>query len=150
MKTLLILTTILALTGLFEGCATPISNNKGGIQISPTGRVGVDLLEAAYNLDNAIAIGVLPADDPAAACVHDVLQKTGVEAAAGTPAVQSFVPKVSLAASAGSVAYIRAQQLRSLKGIEVSIECKGMIGQFVVDGIHDVKTTGGIAAWLLK
>lgn len=132
---------VLTALAMMVGCATPITNNNrsAGIAISPTSTVGTDLLSAAYNLDNAIKIGVLPANDPAAGCVHDVLKKAGIETDPNEAPPASFMPKSDGVASVGAIAYIRAQQLRDLKGIDVSIECKALIGTFVVDGLHDAR-----------
>lgn len=122
-------------------CATPITANKGtaGVAIPRDSTVGQDLLAAAYNLDNAMSIGALPADDPSAACIHGVLKQAGIELAPGEQEPASFVPKSEGVVSVGATAYIRAQQLRNLKGIEVPVDCKALIGTFVVDGLHDAR-----------
>lgn len=127
----------IALAATLCACATPITNNKGagGLPISPDSGVGKDLLAAAFNLDNAIAIGVLPADDPAASCIHGVLKQAGIETPPGAPAVASFIPEDKGAVSVGSIAYIRAQQLQGLKGLQVPLGCEAVIGKFVVDGL---------------
>jgi hypothetical protein len=133
MKALFVVLMALALIS----CATPITNNKGtgGIPISADSGVGKDLIAAAFNLDNAIAIGVLPSDDPAASCIHGVLKQAGIETPPGAPAVASFVPQDKGAVSVGAIAYIRAQQLRDLKGLTVPVGCEAIIGKFVVDGL---------------
>lgn len=130
-----IMTLVLAAT--LCACAAPITNNRStaGIQVSPDSGVGKDLLAAGFNLDSAIAIGVLPADDPASTCIHGVLKQAGLEVPAGTPAVASFIPEDKGAVSVGSIAYIRAQQLQGLKGIQLPIDCEALIGKFVIDGL---------------
>lgn len=130
-----ILSVVLAAT--LCACATPITNNKGtgGIPVSADSGVGKDLLAAAFNLDNAIGIGVLPADDPAASCIHGVLKQAGLEVPAGAPAVASFIPENRGAVSVGAIAYIRAIQLQGLKGLQVPVDCEALIGKFVVDGL---------------
>lgn len=132
MKTLKIVGILLMMT--IAGCATTISGPGPNVGISKTSTFGEDLLATAYNLDNAIAVGALPADDPAAACVHDVLIKAGLETPAGAEPVKSFEPKREGVVSEGAIIYIRAQNLKGLQGMEVSPRCKELIGQVVVDG----------------
>jgi len=103
------------------------------------GTVQQGLLDAEFNLDNAIVVGALPKTDPADACLHGALTQIGIEPQAnGTPAtpLPSFTPKVSDLISAGSVLYIRAQQLKALQGaggLTVPVPCEAIIGQFVLD-----------------
>lgn len=99
------------------------------------GQVAVDLQSAAYNLDNAIAIGALVPTDPAAACIHGVLQQAGIEIPAGGTAPKTFVPKNDGVVSLGAIAYIMVQQSKASPGITVPMDCKALIGQFVVDGL---------------
>lgn len=145
-RSLLLFEILIAVACLFllAACATTISGPGQVVGISPTSTVGTDLLSTAYNLDNAIAVGALPADDPAAACVHDVLVKAGLELPPGSEPAKSFEPKRDGIASEGAIVYIRAQNLKSLQGIDVSPECKMLIGQVVVDGARATRKLGGM------
>jgi hypothetical protein len=105
--------------------------------------VVTDLQSAAYNLDNAIAVGALPANDPAAACVHGVLQEAGIEVPAGGTAPKSFVPKNDGVVSLGAIAYIQVRQRQAAGAITVPMECKTVIGQFVIDGMGLVNKVAG-------
>lgn len=101
-----------------------------------------DLQSAAYNLDNAVAVGALLADDPAPACVHAVLKQAGVEVDGQVVEQKSFVPKKDGLASAGSIAYILAQQAKRGLGVKpvVPMDCKALIGTLVIDGIEAAKS----------
>ena len=115
------------------GCA--ISNSPLGV-LPQDGFVASDLKAAAYNLDQAIAIGVLPEDDPAAGCVHGVLGDLGLEGDGTATAAQSFQPKRDGLISTGAVLYIRARQLekaREAGRFKLPEDCKAIIGQIVID-----------------
>jgi hypothetical protein len=114
-----------------------VSSDPTSSLVASNQKLVSDLQATAYNLDQAVAVGALPAGDPAQACVHDVLQKVGVEG--GTPP-KSFTPKLTGLASAGSVAYIFAQQAKALRaaGFQVDPACEQLVGRIVIDG---AKTT---------
>lgn len=112
---------------------TITANPAGGIPITNRTLV-TDLQSAAFNLDNAVAIGALDPDDPAPVCVHDVLRKAGIEVAPGAPMPKSFEPKKDGVASAGAIAYIIAQQAKKAKPLEVSPSCEALVGRIVIDG----------------
>lgn len=99
-----------------------------------------DLQSAAYNMDNAVAVGALQANDPAPACIHDVLVKAGIEIPAGAVAPKTFVPKNDGAASAGAIAYIIAQQAKQISktGVSVDPSCEALLGRVVIDGVKAV------------
>src|SRR5208282_2778631 len=89
-----------------------------------------DLADAEYNLDQAIAIGVLPKTDPADSCAHAWMQDAGLENPDGTPATSaptvtanSFTAKVAqpISVSAGSVLYIRLQQAKQVSLSQVQL-----------------------------
>lgn len=121
-----------------NGCAVFGGDITGG---APTGiritnsTIATDLQSAAYNLDQAVAVGALTADDPAPKCVHDVLVKAGIELPAGQAAPKSFTPKHDGVASAGAIAYILAQQAKALQGTvgQVSPNCEALVGRIVID-----------------
>ena len=107
-----------------------------------------DLQSAAYNLDNAIAVGALPAGDPAAACIHGVLIEAGIEIPPGATAAKSFAPKNDGLVSLGAINYILIQQKNASPGVVVPQTCKTVIGQFVIDGMAMVNKLG--AGLILK
>ena len=126
------------------GCATlpPISSDPGTdvarAIAPPDSTIATGLQNAAYNLDSAIAIGVLPKDDPASACVHGFLQQAGLERAPGQAVeAKSFTPKVTDLISAGSVLYIKAQQAKQAGAgaLVLPASCNAIIGMFVVDSV---------------
>jgi hypothetical protein len=94
-----------------------------------------DLQTAAKTLDAAAANGELPKGDPAPGCIHDVLQRLGIEAAPGATPPTQFVAQIDGLVSAGAVLYIRFQQGRGLLGgATLPTECKTLVGQIVIDG----------------
>ena len=133
-------------------CSTPqpVSTSPAQDVLTATAPLGTTiqqgLLDAEWNLDQAIAIGVLPANDPADACLHQGLTAMGLEPStpggpAPTPA--SFVPKESDLVSIGSVLYIRAQQAKALGvGGTVTLPpgCDAIIGRLVVQGAAAAKS----------
>lgn len=123
---------------LASGCSSPqvISNNPLG-QLPGAGTVQTGLVNAAFNLNSAIKIGVLPATDPAAACINQTLTLLGIDPTTGQPVAgaSTFTPKVTDLISLGSVAYILAQQALPLAngGLQVPAQCEALIGKLVVD-----------------
>ncbi len=91
------------------------------------------LINASWNLDQAIIVGALGPHDPAATCLHDILGYLGLEP--GSTLLPSFTPRVSDLISEGSVLYIRAKQSQRLAGVGVAVPegCKALLGQFVID-----------------
>lgn len=131
----LMIIAVLAMLALLAGCATnEISNSTLGVKLAPESQIATGLKDAAFNLDSAIAIGVLKSDDRAAACVHGVMLDAGLEGDAST--AQSFAPRVSDLISASSVAYIEAQRLKALQGMNLQMPqgCEAVIGRIVIDG----------------
>ncbi len=98
-----------------------------------------DLKAATENLDHAVAIGALPADDPAPKCFHDVLQRAGIELPPGAKEPASFVPKRDGIVSDATIAYIIARQQSTATTRPVATSCKELIGQFVVDAAIALK-----------
>lgn len=140
---------IIIIAGLaLAGCAsTPDlivgpATDASGKQVAPPSPVltGIasDIQAAAFNLDNAIAIGVLPANDPADACAHQALQQAGIEVPAGAKPAQSFAPKHGSPLADASVLYILAQQAKSGPSFSVDVGCKALLGQMVLDGLGAV------------
>ena len=130
MKKLFLIVTAL----LLGGCGTMISNSTGP-SVSPTSVLGTDLVAAASNLDQAIKIGVLPANDPADLCVHNALQQVGLEVVPGTPTPASFEAQNKGFVSGGSIVYIRVQMLKNLKVVGISDQCYALIGRLHVEGL---------------
>jgi hypothetical protein len=146
MKRILIL--LVATTAALAGCAsTPSKITGSGANTNlaaaapalpitnPT--IVTDLQSAAFNLDNAVAVGALSANDPAPKCLHGILQQAGIETPPGATAPQSFVPKNDGVASLGAIAYIQVQQAKRFAGtgVSVPVDCKALLGQFVLDGM---------------
>lgn len=128
-------TTLIIATALLAACASPppITNQPAAlpIPIKADTTVGTGLVNAAYNLDQAVAIGALAKDDPAPQCVHGFLQQAGLEPVAGAPAAQNFTPKVTDMISAGSVLYIKAQQARGQRPYQPPVGCDAILGSLV-------------------
>lgn len=136
-----------AATLLLSGCANPppISANpiQGAANVVASTQLGgtviTGLQNAAWNLDQAIAIKVLLTTDPADACVHAALQAIGQDVGQTPVQIPSFTPKVTDLLSAGSVAYILAQQAKQLAGqggLAIPVSCEQIVGQFVIKGIN--------------
>ncbi|HEV2225052.1 MAG TPA: hypothetical protein VGR84_18820 [Candidatus Acidoferrales bacterium] len=120
---------------VLAGCTTPISNNP--IASTPGAQVlGDDLVAAAFNLNSAISIHVLPPDDPAAACINTEVTQLGL--GQGAPAAESFVPENKGLISAGAIVYIHAQQIKAQLGglTQVPVSCEALVGKLVVDAIQ--------------
>lgn len=125
---------------VLAGCASPPKISSAPVNpvasvVASDATIATGLQNAAYNFDQAVAIGVLAADDPAAPCLHSALQLAGLEPLAGAPAVQSFTPKVTDLISAGSVLYIQAKQLQGAKPFEASTSCKAIVGDVVLQAL---------------
>lgn len=133
MKSLLI-----ALALLLGACASTPTQISGApaasIPISPTSVLGTDLQSASYNLDMAVQVGALTADDPAPKCLHAVLQKAGLEPVPGAAAPASFAPKNDGIASAGAIAYIIVQQAKRAVPVQVDPQCEALVGRIAIDG----------------
>ncbi len=156
MKTLLLLA-----LAVLSGCvstpekivATPTGST---LPIPITSPTLIAALQAdAYNLDQAVVIGALAKDDPAPACLHDFLQKAGIEIPPGGTAPASFAPKPE---GKASILYIQVQQAKSIAGggIKVSTPCLALIGQLRLDeataaargaeALLPIKLPGGLLA----
>lgn len=160
MRTKFILAALAAITTLSACVSTPekivSTPPAGALPIAITDPVAVkDLQSAAANLDQAVAIGALPKDDPAPACLHDALQRAGIEIAPGAAAPQSFAPANDGVFSLGAILYIQVQQAKALtgKGITVSQSCLALLGQIHLDalmatakGARAALTVGGLGA----
>lgn len=135
MKTIFAIVVALALAGCVSTPNLISGTNVGQSTNITNPTIVTDLQSAAYNLDQAVAVGALTADDPAPKCVHDVLVKAGIELPAGQAAPKSFTPKHDGVASAGAIAYILAQQAKALQGTvgQVSPNCEALVGRIVID-----------------
>ena len=133
---------IILLALMFTGCATPptVSNAPTDSMVAQTiapqgSTIAIGLQDAAFNLDSAVSIGVLQADDQAVACVHSALRLAGLEAIPGTTPARSFTPKVSDLISGASVLYIQQVQSRNQAPFTMSVGCKAVIGDLVIQGL---------------
>jgi hypothetical protein len=136
MKSLIVISAISLAALALAGCAGPMQISSDPIPKLSNQTIVTDLQSAAYDLDSAVTVGALAADDPAPQCLHSVLQKMGIETPAGAAPAATFVPKVDGAASAGAVAYILAQQAKKLAngGVQVDVSCEALLGRVVIDG----------------
>ena len=117
---------------LLTSCSTPISGNPAqDVAQVLIPKVGItDLQDAAWNFDQAMAVGALTPDDPASPCLHQALQEIGAE---GPPA-PSFKPRQGGLVSAASIAYIRAQQLKRMQGgVQAPVSCDALVGRLMID-----------------
>ena len=143
---------------MLAGCMNPapISSNPAQTAINDIANVvpasqkadlQSQMVNAEWNLDQAIAIGALPAGDPADACMHSVLTQLGIEP--GTPASTtptSFVPRTTGLLDSGAALYVQVQQAKQLAGggITVPVGCQAVVGMFVIDAVKaGVKVGGG-------
>jgi hypothetical protein len=126
------------------GCAATIAApGASNIAVGPNSLVGKDLIDAASIADQAVAIGALPRDDPLPVCLHDALQKLGIEAVPGQPLATppSFEAKAEGVISAGVILYLQLQRLKMLStggGLQIDPACYAIIGRIAVDGMRDV------------
>lgn len=132
---MLLLSACVSTPSLITGPGT----NAAGEKVAPppailTG-IAADIQDASYNLDQAIAVGALSANDPAAKCAHDALVQAGVELPAGAVAAKSFVPKKGSILADGAILYIIAQQSKNGPSFTVDMSCKALLGQMVIDGL---------------
>lgn len=125
----------LALAVSLGACQAPISANPVAdiLAGSPIAKqAATDAQDAQANLTQAVAVGALPANDPALACVTQANAALGIGAAPGP----SFTPKVSGIESFASVAYIRAQQLKkSGAGMAIPDSCKIILENMHLDAL---------------
>ncbi len=124
---------------LLAGCATdaPITTAPSGpLQvIAPKGSSEADdLLATAKNLDQAQALGILSASDPAVTCAHSALKAAGLEG--DTAPVQSFTPDRSGPLSEGAILYIRAQQLKGIQPLKIPTGCGDLLIQIRLDALR--------------
>ncbi len=132
----LVLAWALALTSCQTLSGNPAADITTTAAKTDLGKVVVQgLLDATYDLDQAVAVGALPKSDPAPGCFHAVLTQLGLDPANPAPAGSSFTPKISDLISLGSVLYVRAQQLKGAQGggIQVPADCKLLVAQFMLD-----------------
>jgi hypothetical protein len=133
---------VLCLTG-FGGVNAQTISAPGAavVAVSASSLLGKDLISAAEISDQAVLVGALPKDDPLPVCLHDALQKLGLETPpGGAAAPQSFEAKPSGAVSAGVIIYLQIQRLKTLSagnGLQIDPACYSIIGRVMVDGLRD-------------
>lgn len=150
MRKLLFILPLLALGACADKNPGPISANPVQdvnahlAQVAPGaamvgGTIQQGLLDAEWNLDQAILVGALPKNDPADSCLHGALTQLGIEPntdGTAPPPAPSFTPRESDLISRGSVLYIRAQQAKALAGgggLTVPVGCEAIIGRIMLD-----------------
>ena len=129
------------LTFLLFGCSNSISKDitKDIVQSSGDGHLaGVvkqGLIDASWNLDQAVIVGALDAKDPAPLCFRSILGQLGIDPNKPPTPGESFSPRVSDGISAGSVLYIRVQQAKRLQGggVQAPSDCTALVGMFFMD-----------------
>lgn len=113
---------LIVMVVLMSGCAAPI-----GAKYEPTTTAGKlivrDLKAASENLNQAVAVGALPADDPAPGCLKAAVNRFGDRQ-------ETFEPELAGVVSLSSVAYIQARQLENRA--PVSQECKALLGDILL------------------
>lgn len=132
---------------------TPVVAAPAPLPVAITNPTIIDDLKGATdNLDQAVAIGALPANDPAPKCFHDVLKQAGIEVPPGTAPPASFTPHKDGLASLGSILYIQIQQAKAMQNaataLQVTVDCKALLGQFVLDGAAGLNKVGKTALGL--
>lgn len=145
MRTALIAAALVALAGCSN--PAPISSNPVTTTTNIIGNIlpgansakadiSTQLVNAEYNLDQGVAIGVLQSGDPVDACLHQVNTQLGIEPGSTAPPAASFTPRMTGLIDSGAAAYILAQQANSAKngGIAVPPGCKAVIGDLVLKG----------------
>lgn len=124
---------------LLAGCAgepAPIGASFVPVVVLPEriqSTILTDFQSTAFNLDEAVRVGALQAEDPAPKCLHEAMKQLGLEGDS-TPAA-SFQPKRDGLLSEGAILYIRAQQLKRLQGtgVTVPVDCQALIGRLLLD-----------------
>jgi hypothetical protein len=84
----------------------------------------VDLTAANANLASAVTAGLLSPNDPAPGCL------TSITAQLENP----WTPQVVGPISAGSIAYVAAQQ--AIGGLPIPEACVTLVGKITLDGLH--------------
>ena len=112
-----------------SACTQAISNSP--VSLDSASVLGKDLAAAKFNLDQAIAVGALPADDPAAGCVTAVLADLGLDKEA-----VSFEPQREGVVSVGAIIYIRVAQAKAFKdSFKLPSDCDAVVGRLVIDSV---------------
>lgn len=114
---------------LLSACTSTISSSP--VSLDSASVLGKDLAAAKFNLDNAVLVGALPADDPAVGCVSAVLADLGLDKEA-----VSFEPQREGVVSVGSVIYIRVAQAKAFKdSFKLPSDCDAVVGRLVIDSV---------------
>jgi hypothetical protein len=139
----------LSALALTAGCATQtITAGPQAPAIASNKTVVSDFTDAAGNLNCAVAIGILPATDPAVVCSNAALAAFNLPAVTcvtGVPTVTPPSPPVAGAVtsfkatnggmiSAGTIAYIKLAQAKA-PPITVSASCEQVLGKLQVMGL---------------
>lgn len=129
---------LLSMLAVLAGCAsTPTSigpmPTSGLPTVSPTSLLGQDLVDAAWQADQAIAVKALNADDPLPPCLHMVNSALGLEGSPAAPA--SFTPRNTGLVSQAVTLYILDQQAQAFLGTPVTVptQCEAVVGRIVIN-----------------
>lgn len=99
---------------------------------SAGGLIARDMVATKFNLEKAVEVGALRADDPALGCLQMATAQLGIGQKA-----PSFEPQRAGVLSEGAIIYIRIQQAKKLQGgtgADLPVSCLALIGLFVQDG----------------
>lgn len=138
----------LAIAGM-AGCGTTQTISAAPPPIIKSAAVVDDFKATAANLNAAVTAGVLPANDPAAACVNDALVKTGITPPAGAATPSSFTVTNAGLVSAGSIAYIKVRMAQAAQPVTIATSCKELLGQLQIDGLAAAASPVGTLETLL-
>ncbi len=105
---------------LLSGCAI---NDPIGAHLTHGSILTADLTATALNLDQAVAVGALSRDDPAPACLHELMVRAGV-------GQDTFEPQVKGLLSLKSIAYIKAKQIANRGTLPVA--CKAIVADILI------------------
>jgi hypothetical protein len=115
----------------------------------PASGLVLDAQDAMWDLDQAIIIGDLSADDNADKCLHTVLGKYGLDPTVTTPPVvtsatpKSFVPRKGGVLSLGAIAYIKAEQIKNSGPpvIKLPESCGAVVFNLFTFGLQQMAST---------
>lgn len=137
------------------GCTSISSDLKVDIVAEAQSRsvsnaVAQGLVDASWNLNEAVRVGALLPDDAGPKCLNRIVADLGL--LADSPERPSFKPRVNGPISGAAVVYIRAKQALREKAQDVSFECKALVGEIMIAAVRradDLVPGGGIISRVL-
>lgn len=121
-----------AAIGLLAACA-PLNTPITATGTTTPSSFAQGIADANFNLQGAISVGALPANDKLAACVAALVPPAP---AAGTT-VKSFVPKTGSLEADAAILYIRSQQAQAqvAAGLD-NASCDALVGHFIIQTVQ--------------